>query len=110
MASDFRRYYGPEFVACAVKEWLATSKVETLYIEPGSPWQNAYAESFNSRFRDELLDREIFTTLLEAKVLVADYVRQYNTERPHSSLNYQTPAAFAAAQKQMTDSVVQVGS
>ncbi len=101
---------GPEFVACAVKEWLATSKVETLYIEPGSPWQNAYAESFNSRFRDELLDREIFTTLLEAKVLVADYVRQYNTERPHSSLNYQTPAAFAAAQKQMTDSVVQVGS
>ncbi len=100
---------GPEFVACAIKEWLANSKVETLYIEPGSPWQNAYAESFNSRFRDELLDREIFTTLIEAKVLVADYVRQYNTERPHSSLNYQTPAAFVAVQTQTMNSVVHAG-
>lgn len=63
---------GPEFVASAIKEWLAKSGVATLYIEPGSPWQNAYSESFNSRFRDELLDREVFTTLTEAKVLVAD--------------------------------------
>lgn len=89
---------GPEFVATAVKEWLASLGVSTLYIEPGSPWQNAYAESFNSRFRDELLDREMFTSLVEAKVLVAGYVRGYNNERPHSALRYETPAAFAAAQ------------
>ena len=101
---------GPELVSRAVKAWLAQAKVETLYIEPGSPWQNAYVESFNSRFRDELLDREIFTTLWEAKALVSDYVRRYNTERPHSSLDYQTPAAYAAAQTQRQDSVSYVGS
>lgn len=101
---------GPELVARAVKEWLARARVETLYIEPGSPWQNAYVESFNSRFRDELLDREIFTTLWEAKVLVSDYVRQYNTERPHSSLAYVTPAAYVAAQTQRQNSVSYVGS
>jgi len=96
---------GPEFIARAVREWLAKSNVGTLYIEPGAPWQNAYSESFNSRFRDELLDREIFTTLAEAKVLVADYRHSYNTEPPHSSLQYQTPAAFAAAQNQPSNSV-----
>jgi transposase InsO family protein len=100
---------GPELVARSVKEWLAQANVETLYIEPGSPWQNAYVESFNSRFRDELLDREIFTTLVEAKVLVSDYVRQYNVERPHSALEYRTPAAFVAAQTQTINSVVQNG-
>ncbi len=101
---------GPEFIARAVKDWLAKSNVETLYIEPGSPWQNAYSESFNSRFRDELLDREVFTTLMEAKVLVADYRRHYNTGRPHSSLHYQTPAAFVAAQILTMNSVTQTGS
>jgi putative transposase len=101
---------GPEFVASAIKEWLRKSGVATLYIEPGSPWQNAYSESFNSRFRDELLDREVFTTLTEAKVLVADYRRHYNVERPHSSLRYQTPAAFLAAQTQPMNSVIQTGS
>ncbi len=89
---------GGEFIANAIKAWLQKQHVETLYIEPGSPWQNAYSESFNSRFRDELLDREVFTTLVEAKVLVADYRRYYNTERPHSALHYQTPAAFVVAQ------------
>ena len=89
---------GPEFIATAVKEWLAAAGVTTLYIEPGSPWENAYAESFNSRFRDELLNRELFTSLAEAQVLVADYVGGYNDERPHSALDYETPAAFAAAQ------------
>lgn len=89
---------GPEFIATAVREWLAASGVATLYIAPGSPWENAYAESFNSRFRDELLDREVFTSLAEAKVLVADYASSYNHERPHSALRYATPAAFAAAQ------------
>jgi len=101
---------GPEFVACAVKEWLATSGVKTLYIEPGSPWQNAYSESFNSRFRDELLEREEFTSLTEAQVLVEDYRHGYNTERPHSSLGYQTPAAFClAAANQPLNSVTYVG-
>jgi putative transposase len=91
---------GPEFIAEAVKQWLRESGVKTLYIEPGSPWENAYSESFNSRFRDELLDRELFTSVLEAKVLVSDYKQEYNHQRPHSSLNYQTPAAFAATVRQ----------
>ena len=100
---------GPEFIAATVKEWLATSNVTTLYIEPGSPWENAYAESFNSRFRDELLDRELFTSLIEAKVLVADYASGYNHERPHSALGYETPAAFAAAQN-INSTLTQLGT
>ncbi len=87
---------GPEFIAQAVKEWLAQSGVGTLYIEPGSPWENPYSESFNSRFRDELLNRELFETLAEAKVLTEDFRLEYNHRRPHSSLEYRTPAAFAA--------------
>ena len=86
---------GPEFIAGALRQWLRDTGVETLYIEPGAPWENAYSESFNSRFRDELLDRELFTSLAEAKVLVEDYRLQYNHRRPHSSLGYQTPATFA---------------
>jgi hypothetical protein len=88
---------GPEFIATAVKEWLAASGVQTLYIEPGSPWENAYVESFNGKLEDELLGREIFTSLREAKVLVEQYRLEYNHERPHSSLDYQTPAEFAAS-------------
>lgn len=87
---------GPEFIANAVKEWLAVSGVKTLYIEPGSPWENAYSESFNSRFRDELLNRELFTTVIEAKVLTEQYRISHNHERPHSSLGWRTPAEFAA--------------
>jgi transposase InsO family protein len=87
---------GPEFIANEVKAWLAQSGVQTLYIEPGSPWENAYVESFNSRLRDELLDRDIFTSLTEAKVLVEQYRLEHNHERPHSSLGYRTPAEFAA--------------
>jgi transposase InsO family protein len=90
---------GPEFIAHAVKGWLASSGVRTLYIEPGSPWQNAYSESFNSRFRDELLDRETFTSLTEAQVLVERYRVEHNHVRPHSSLGYRTPAQFAAEQR-----------
>jgi putative transposase len=86
---------GPEFVAKAIKRWLEASGVETLYIEPGSPWENAYSETFISRFSDELLKREVFTDLLEAKVLVEDYREHYNHDRPHSALGYQTPAQFA---------------
>ena len=88
---------GPEFVAEAIRQWLKKSGVSTLYIAPGSPWENAYIESFNSHLRDELLNAESFGNLREAKALVEDYRRRYNHHRPHSSLNYTTPAAFAAA-------------
>lgn len=88
---------GPEFIANAVKAWLASAGVKTLYIEPGSPWENAYVESFNSRLEDELLGRELFTRLREAKVLVEEYRVEYNHERPHSSLSYRTPAEYAAS-------------
>jgi putative transposase len=88
---------GPEFIAKAVKQWLQASEVETLYIEPGSPWENAYSETFISRFSDELLKREVFTDLLDAKVLIEDYRGHYNHQRPHSALGYRTPAEFAAA-------------
>ena len=88
---------GPEFIARAVKAWLKDSGCGTLYIEPGSPWENAYVESFNGKFEDELLNRERFETLKEAKVLVEDHRLDYNHRRPHSTLGYLTPAAFAAA-------------
>lgn len=91
---------GPEFIAEAVKEWLASSGVETLYIEPGSPWENAYSESFISRIRDELLNREVFANVAEAKVLTVDYREHYNHHRPHGALSYMTPAEFAAAEAQ----------
>jgi transposase InsO family protein len=84
-------------VAEAIRQWLQNSGVSTLYIAPGSPWENAYIESFNSRFEDELLNVESFGNLREAKVLVEEHRLRYNHQRPHSSLNYTTPAAFAAA-------------
>src|SRR4051794_24419015 len=88
---------GPEFIAEAVKSWLARRGSKALYIEPGSPWENAYSETFNSRLRDELLGRETFETLKEAKVILEDHRLDYNHRRPHSSLGYLTPAEFAAA-------------
>jgi transposase InsO family protein len=87
---------GPEFIANAIKRWLGESGVATLYIEPGCPWENGYEESFNGRFRDELLDRELFYSVKEANVLAENWRLDYNHDRPHSSLNYMTPAAFAA--------------
>ena len=83
---------GPEFTARAVREWLGRVGVNTLFIEPGSPWENGYVESFNGKFRDELLNGELFYTLTEAKVLVERWRNEYNTERPHSSLGYRPPA------------------
>lgn len=83
---------GPEFVAKAVREWLADLGVKTLFIEPGSPWENGYIESFNSKLRDELLNGEIFYTLKEAQILIADWRRLYNGLRPHSSLGNRPPA------------------
>lgn len=87
---------GPEFIAQAIKKWLADNKVGTLYIEPGSPWENGYIESFHGRLRDELLNRELFYSVKEAKVLVENWRLEYNHHRPHSSLDYKTPAQFAA--------------
>ncbi len=86
---------GPEFIAAAIKRWLAGNKVAILYIEPGSPWENGYIESFNGRFRDEFLDREVFYSVKEAKVLAESWRLEYNDHRPHSSLGYKTPAQFA---------------
>ena len=86
---------GPEFIAKNVRGWLARIGVRTLYIEPGSPWENGYCESFNSKLRDELLNMEIFTTLREAQVLIEQWQRHYNAVRPHSSLGYQPPAPEA---------------
>ena len=86
---------GPEFTAKAVRKWLNRLGVKTLFIEPGSPWENGYIESFNGKLRDELLDREIFTTLEEAKVLIEQWRREYNQVRPHSSLGYRPPAPEA---------------
>ena len=86
---------GPEFVATAVRRWLEASGVGTLYIEPGSPWENAYGESFIGRLGEELLKREEFASLLEAKVLVEEYRQHYNHQRPHNALGYRTPSEFA---------------
>jgi len=86
---------GPEFTAKAVRNWLSRLGVKTLFIEPGSPWENGYIESFNGKVRDELLNREIFTTLEEAKVLLEQWKREYNHVRPHSAKNYKPPAPEA---------------
>jgi putative transposase len=86
---------GPEFTAKKVTEWLERVEVKTLFIEPGSPWENGYNESFNGTLRYELLDVELFDTLLEAKVLIERWREEYNTIRPHSSLGYRPPAPEA---------------
>ena len=93
---------GPEFIAQAVQDWIKAVGAKTAYIAPGSPWENGYVESFNARFRDELLDGEIFYSLKEAQVIIESWRRHYNTARPHGSIGYKPPApevfvpAFAA--------------
>jgi len=86
---------GPEFTANVVRRWINRLGVRTLFIEPGSPWENGYIESFNGKLRDELLNREIFTTLLEAQILIEQWRKEYNQVRPHSSLGYRPPAPEA---------------
>ena len=86
---------GPEFIAKAVREWIVAVGAKTAFIEPGSPWENGYCESSNSKLRDELLNGEIFYSLAEAKVIIEAWRRYYNTERPHSSLGYKPPAPEA---------------
>jgi putative transposase len=83
-----------------VRNWLATKQIGTLYIKPGSPWQNARGESFNGRLRDECLNVEWFNNLREAKLVIETWRQHYNEERPHSSLKYQTPVGFRLAYQQ----------
>jgi len=83
---------GPEFVAKAVKEWITAVGARTAYIAPGSPWENGYVESFNARLRDELLNGEIFYSLREAQIIIESWRQHYNTVRPHTSLDYRSPA------------------
>ncbi len=89
----FPTCYGPEFIAQKVRDWIELVGAKTAYIEPGSPWENGYCESFNSRFRDELLNGEVFYSLREAQILIERWRKHYNIERPHSALGYRAPAA-----------------
>lgn len=93
--SHLRSDNGSEFIARGLRTWLNQSKVGPLYIEPGSPWENGYAESFHSKLRDEFLNREVFDSTRDATALGAAWRREYNEVRPHSSLGYRTPAEFA---------------
>ncbi len=87
-----RRVMNTVLVADAVRAWINAVGAKTAYIEPGSPWENGYCESFNARFRDELLDGEIFHTLKEAQIIIEIWRKHYNTKRPHSALGYRPPA------------------
>ena len=121
---NIRSDNGPEFVARKVQRWLGQAEVETLYITKGSPWENGYVESFNGRLRDELLNRELFLSLEEARWVLDQWQLDYNHRRPHTALDYQTPAAYAAslpasvratpslqqASCPTTDSLTQVGT
>jgi transposase InsO family protein len=94
---------GSEFTADLVRGWLGRLGVKTLFIEPGSPWENGYIESFNGKLRDELLNGEIFDTILEARAVTEDWRRLYNTIRPHSSLRYRAPAPEAYTLRQVAN-------
>lgn len=89
---------GPEFIAKEVQQWLDKQGVKTHYIDPGSPWQNAFCESFNGKFRDECLNMEVFRTVIEARVIAEQWRCHYNSQRPHSSLGYLTPNEYACQQ------------
>ena len=94
--SFIRSDNGPEFIAVALRKWLVETGAKTIYIDPGKPWQNAYGESFNGKFRDECLNMEVFHNVKHAKIVIEMWRRDYNENRPHSSLKYMTPAEFAA--------------
>jgi hypothetical protein len=101
---------GPEFVAKEIQEWLARACVRTLYIQKASPWENGYVESFNGRLRDELLDRELFLSLPEARVVLDQWRMDYNHRRPHGGLKWLTPAAFVAGLDDTASGVVPAAS
>ena len=88
----FPTCYGPEFIAHKVRDWIELVGAKTAYIEPGPPWENGYWESFNSRFRDELLNGEVFYALREAQIFIERWRKHYNMHRPHSALGYRAPA------------------
>jgi putative transposase len=88
---------GPEFIAKEIRRWLGQASVGTLYIKKGSPWENGYVESFNGKLRDELLNRELFLSLLEARYVLDEWREDYNERRPHSGLNWKTPSSYAAS-------------
>jgi putative transposase len=95
--TSIRADNGPELTAAVLREWCRQGKTDTAYIEPGSPWQNPFVESFNSRMRDELLNTEVFTCLEEARVLADDWRQDYNANHPHSALGMMSPERFAAS-------------
>jgi transposase InsO family protein len=101
---------GSEFTARAVRHWLGRLGVKTLFIEPGSPWENGYNESFNGKLGDELLKREVFYTLLEARVIIEAWRRHYNTIRPHSALGYRPPAPEASLPRRPIWPALSMGS
>ena len=86
---------GPEFIAYAIQDWLKQNGIKTIYIKPGSPWENGHIESFHDKLRDECLNRELFGSLLEAQIILEQWRNEYNDQRPHSSLGYQTPSEYA---------------
>jgi len=90
---------GPEFIAYALQDWLKEQEIKTIYIRPGSPWENGHIESFHDKLRDECLNRELFGSLLEAQIVVEQWRTEYNDERPHSSLGYQTPTGYARRER-----------
>jgi putative transposase len=94
-AEHIRSDNGPEFIAYAIQDWLQENQIRAIYIQPGAPWENGHIESFHDKFRDELLNRELFGSLLEAKIVIESWRVEYNTERPHSSLGNKTPEEFA---------------
>ena len=95
MPGHVRSDNGPNFIAKAVRDWIAAVGAKTAFIEPGSPWENGYCESLNSKLGDELLNGEIFYSLAEARVVIEAWRVHYNTARPHSSLGYRPPAPEA---------------
>lgn len=95
LGEHIRSDNGPEFAAKALRNWLDRHEVQTLFIEPGCPWENGYIESFNGKLRDELLNEAIFMTLYEAEVIIEEWRKGYNEDRPHSSLGYRPPAPEA---------------
>jgi transposase InsO family protein len=101
---------GPEFTAKAVRNWLVRIGVKTLFIEPGSPWENGYNESFNGKLRDELLNGEVFYTLKEAQVLIERWRQEYNTFRPHSALKYKPPAPEATQPRILEPTWLQINT
>lgn len=90
---------GPEFIAAQLRTWLEATGTATLYIEPGHPWENGFAESFNGKFRDECLNQEVFWHPRHAQIVVEQFRQHYNDERPHSALGYRTPAEIAATRE-----------